>query len=102
MDAGDDCTIEGDDLIVEGGRPRGGGMVATHMDHRIAMSFLIMGMATLEPMAVDDVAMITTSFPAFRPTMERLRAQFREARPRLFQRRCPLRPSRQFYRVASR
>jgi 3-phosphoshikimate 1-carboxyvinyltransferase len=75
--AGVDCAIEGDDLIVEGGRPRGGGMVATHMDHRIAMSFLVMGLATLEPMAVDDVAMIATSFPAFRPTMERLGAQFR-------------------------
>jgi 3-phosphoshikimate 1-carboxyvinyltransferase len=74
--AGVDCVIEGDDLIVEGGRPRGGGAVATHMDHRIAMSFLIMGLATLQPMSVDDVAMIATSFPAFRPTMERLGAQF--------------------------
>ena len=74
--AGVDCTIEGDDLIVEGGRPPGGGVVATHMDHRIAMSFLVMGLATLEPMTVDDVAMIATSFPAFRPTMERLGAQF--------------------------
>ena len=53
--AGVDCLIEGDDLIVEGGRPRGGGLVATHMDHRIAMSFLVMGLATLEPMTVDDV-----------------------------------------------
>jgi 3-phosphoshikimate 1-carboxyvinyltransferase len=53
------------------------GTVATYMDHRIAMSFLVMGLATLEPMAVDDVAMIATSFPAFRPTMERLGAQFR-------------------------
>jgi 3-phosphoshikimate 1-carboxyvinyltransferase len=75
--AGVDCAIEGDDLIVEGGRPRGGGLVATHMDHRIAMSFLIMGLASREPMAIDDVAMIATSFPEFRPTMERLGAQFR-------------------------
>jgi 3-phosphoshikimate 1-carboxyvinyltransferase len=75
--AGVDCSIEGDDLIVEGGRPRGGGLVATHMDHRIAMSFLIMGLASLEPMAIDDAAMIATSFPEFRPTMERLGAQFR-------------------------
>ena len=74
--AGVDFAIEGDDLIVEGGRPRGGGMVATHMDHRIAMSFLVMGLATLEPMAVDDVAMIATSFPDFRSSMERLGAQF--------------------------
>jgi 3-phosphoshikimate 1-carboxyvinyltransferase len=75
--AGVDCAIEGDDLIVEGGRPRGGGLVATHMDHRIAMSFLIMGLGSLEPMRVDDVAMIATSFPQFRPTMERLGAEFR-------------------------
>ena len=40
------------------------------------MSFLVMGLATLEPMTVDDVAMIATSFPAFRPAMERLGAQF--------------------------
>jgi 3-phosphoshikimate 1-carboxyvinyltransferase len=75
--AGVDCAIEGDDLIVDGGRPRGGGMVLTHMDHRIAMSFLVMGLASLEPMAIDDAAMIATSFPEFRPTMERLGAQFR-------------------------
>ena len=72
-----DCAIEGDDLIVEGGRPRGGGLVATQMDHRIAMSFLIMGLASREPMAIDDAAMIATSFPEFRETMERLGAQFR-------------------------
>jgi len=75
--AGIDCAIEGDDLIVEGGRPRGGGLVLTHMDHRIAMSFLVMGLASREPMAIDDAAMIATSFPEFRPTMERLGAQFR-------------------------
>ena len=69
-------AIEGDDLIVEGGRPRGGGLVATHMDHRIAMSFLVMGLASREPMAVDDVGMIATSFPEFRPAMERLGATF--------------------------
>jgi 3-phosphoshikimate 1-carboxyvinyltransferase len=72
-----DCAMEGDDLIVEGGRPRGGGTVATHMDHRIAMSFLVMGLASLEPMAIDEATMIATSFPEFRPTMERLGAEFR-------------------------
>jgi 3-phosphoshikimate 1-carboxyvinyltransferase len=75
--AGVDCSIDGDDLMVEGGRPRGGALVATHMDHRIAMSFLVMGLASLEPMAIDEAAMIKTSFPEFRPTMERLGAQFR-------------------------
>jgi 3-phosphoshikimate 1-carboxyvinyltransferase len=68
--------IEGDDLIVEGGPVRGGGLVATHMDHRIAMSFLVMGLAAQQPMTVDDVAMIATSFPQFRPAMERLGATF--------------------------
>ena len=75
--AGVDCAIDGDDLTVEGGRPRGGGMVSTQMDHRIAMSFLVMGLASLEPMAVDDAAMIATSFPDFGPTMEQLGAKFR-------------------------
>ena len=68
--------IEGDDLIVEGGRPSGGGLVATHMDHRIAMSFLVLGLASQKPMAVDDAGMIATSFPEFRPAMERLGATF--------------------------
>ncbi len=69
-------AIEGDDLVVEGGTPRGGGIVATHMDHRIAMSFLIMGLASREPMTVDDTAMIATSFPEFRPAIEQLGATF--------------------------
>ena len=70
-------AIEGDDLIVEGGgAPKGGGLVATHMDHRIAMTFLVMGLASREPMAVDDSAMIATSFPTFRPAMEGLGARF--------------------------
>ena len=73
---GVDCAIEGDDLLVSGGAARGGGMVATHMDHRIAMSFLVMGLASAEPMAVDDTAMIATSFPTFRPAMEALGAVF--------------------------
>ena len=69
--------VEGDDLIVEGaGRARGGGTVATHLDHRIAMSFLIMGLASDQPVTIDDANMIATSFPTFRPAMERLGATF--------------------------
>ena len=58
--------IEGDDLIVHGrGRAAGGGLVATHMDHRIAMSALVMGLASEQPVRVDDTAFIATSFPGF-------------------------------------
>jgi 3-phosphoshikimate 1-carboxyvinyltransferase len=77
--AGAEHEIIGDDLIVNGdGRPpAGGGLVATHLDHRIAMSFLVMGLASRRPMAVDDAAMIATSFPSFRQLMEALGARFR-------------------------
>jgi 3-phosphoshikimate 1-carboxyvinyltransferase len=75
--AGVDYAIEGDDLIVRGrGAAQGGGVVATHLDHRIAMSFLVMGLATENPMAIDDSRMIATSFPSFRPLMEGLGASF--------------------------
>ncbi|QCI69132.1 3-phosphoshikimate 1-carboxyvinyltransferase [Phreatobacter stygius] len=75
--AGVDYAIDGDDLIVEGtGRAPGGGTVATHMDHRIAMSFLVMGLATDQPMSVDDTGFIVTSFPDFIPLMRRLGADF--------------------------
>jgi 3-phosphoshikimate 1-carboxyvinyltransferase len=58
--------IDGDDLIVHGtGTVAGGGQVATHMDHRIAMSFLTMGLAAQKPVGVDDGAFIATSFPGF-------------------------------------
>ncbi|MEW5420689.1 3-phosphoshikimate 1-carboxyvinyltransferase [Amorphus sp. 3PC139-8] len=54
----------------------GGGTVATHLDHRIAMSFLIMGLAADEPVTVDDTRMIATSFPGFVTMMEALGAAF--------------------------
>src|SRR6266853_2764559 len=55
--------ISGDDLIVEGkGHVVGDGLVATHMDHRIAMSALVMGLAADKPVRVDDTAFIATSF----------------------------------------
>ena len=58
--------IEGDDLIVHGkGRPAGNGEVKTHMDHRLAMSALVMGLATENPVRIDDGAFIATSFPGF-------------------------------------
>jgi 3-phosphoshikimate 1-carboxyvinyltransferase len=72
--------IEGDDLIVtgNGGAPAGGGTVVTHLDHRIAMAFLVMGLATRKPVTVDDGAMIATSFPSFRPTMLALGARIED------------------------
>jgi 3-phosphoshikimate 1-carboxyvinyltransferase len=67
--------ISGDDLIVEGrGHVPGGGLVATHMDHRIAMSALVMGCAADAPVKVDDTTFIATSFPDFIPMMQRLGA----------------------------
>jgi 3-phosphoshikimate 1-carboxyvinyltransferase len=58
-------AIEGDDLIVQGGGIPGGGVVETHMDHRLAMSALVMGLASREGVAVDDASFIDTSFPGF-------------------------------------
>jgi 3-phosphoshikimate 1-carboxyvinyltransferase len=67
--------ISGDDLIVEGrGHVPGGGVVATHMDHRIAMSALVMGLAADAAVRIDDSRFIATSFPDFVPMMRRLGA----------------------------
>jgi 3-phosphoshikimate 1-carboxyvinyltransferase len=72
------ATVEGDDLIVEGGAGVvvGGGLVETHLDHRLAMSFLVMGLASQKPVSVDDETMIATSFPTFRALMAQLGAHF--------------------------
>ena len=70
----------GDDwLAVEGGAMPGNARVETHMDHRIAMSFLIAGLAAKAPIGVDDTSFVATSFPTFVPMMEKLGAMF--ARP---------------------
>jgi len=74
--AGVEHAIEGDDLIVRGGAVRGGGVVATHLDHRIAMSFLVLGLAAEHGMAIDDGAMIATSYPGFAADMGRLGSHF--------------------------
>lgn len=60
-------TIEGDDLIITGtGKPpRGGALIDPKLDHRIAMSFLVLGLVTPEPIAITDASCITTSFPDF-------------------------------------
>jgi 3-phosphoshikimate 1-carboxyvinyltransferase len=71
------AKVEGDTLIVDGSKAvPGGGTVATHLDHRIAMAFLVSGFGADRPVTVDDASMIATSFPEFRPLMEQLGATF--------------------------
>jgi len=66
-EAGVECAIEGDDLLVHGvgGPPPGGGLVATQMDHRLAMSALVLGVGCRAPLRIDDGGFIATSFPNF-------------------------------------
>jgi 3-phosphoshikimate 1-carboxyvinyltransferase len=74
-------AIEGDDLIVEGGIVAGGATVETHMDHRIAMAFLVLGLAARDPVTVDDATMIATSFPSFAAQMRGLGCALSDAGP---------------------
>lgn len=71
--------IEGDELIVHGtGKPpAGGGLVATHMDHRIAMAALVLGLVTEQPVTADDAGFIETSFPDFIGLMNGVGADLR-------------------------
>ncbi|TIT21188.1 MAG: 3-phosphoshikimate 1-carboxyvinyltransferase [Mesorhizobium sp.] len=81
---GVDCS-EGEASLVVRGKPGGKGLgqhpngqgtvVQTHLDHRIAMSFLVMGLATEKPVTIDDQAMIATSFPEFMGLMKGLGAE---------------------------
>jgi len=71
------ARAEDDTMIVEGaGRVAGGGTVETHLDHRIAMAFLTMGLAAERPVTVDDTTMVATSFPEFTGLMQGLGASF--------------------------
>ena len=71
------AKVDGDTLIVAGGSGvKGGGMVATHMDHRIAMAFLILGLGADRPVTIDDATFVATSFPAFTDLMTGLGAKF--------------------------
>jgi 3-phosphoshikimate 1-carboxyvinyltransferase len=73
---------EGDEsLLVKGDSTvRGGGVINTHLDHRIAMSFLVLGMASKKPVAIDDGAMIATSFPNFVELMNGLGAKISDGK----------------------
>jgi 3-phosphoshikimate 1-carboxyvinyltransferase len=72
VDEGEDWwTVTG----VGHGNVAGGGLCASQLDHRIAMSFLILGMAANAPVRVDDGGPIATSFPIFEPLMAALGAQ---------------------------
>jgi 3-phosphoshikimate 1-carboxyvinyltransferase len=73
---------EGEDSLVVHGRgaaPRGGATIATALDHRIAMAFLVLGMAAQRPVGIDDGGPIDTSFPGFVALMNRLGAQISAA-----------------------
>jgi 3-phosphoshikimate 1-carboxyvinyltransferase len=72
---GDDLTVSGD-----GKPPAGGATIMARLDHRIAMSFLVMGMAARSAVAIDDGAMIDTSFPGFVDLMNEIGAAI-EAKP---------------------
>lgn len=72
-------SIEGDDLIVTGapGAIKGDATVQVHLDHRIAMSFLVLGLAAQNPVCVDDGRAIATSYPDFVAQMGQLGAQLK-------------------------
>ena len=81
---GVDCT-EGETSLTVRGVPGGKGLgnakgeaVKTHLDHRIAMSFLVMGLASDHPVTIDDSRMIATSFPEFMDLMTGLGAKIEE------------------------
>ncbi|HYD11490.1 MAG TPA: 3-phosphoshikimate 1-carboxyvinyltransferase [Allosphingosinicella sp.] len=73
---------QGDTLMIDGcdGPPPGGARVRSHGDHRIAMSFLVLGLAARRAVAVDEAEMIGTSFPGFVPLMASLGARIGAAR----------------------
>ena len=77
------CGVDAEDgpdwLAVRGGPVAGGADVVTHGDHRIAMSFLVLGLAARSGVAVDAADMIATSFPGFASLMNGLGADIREA-----------------------
>ena len=76
------CSALGDDIEIvgKGKNPCGGGLIEAKLDHRIAMSFLVMGMAAENPVAVDDISSIATSFPDFIELMNKSGADIHDYR----------------------
>ena len=74
---GVDASIEGDNLIINGSTkgPKGGSLIETNLDHRIAMSSIILGMVSDKPIKIDDTETIKTSFPNFIKLMKKLGAK---------------------------
>lgn len=75
------AKMDEDSLEVTGGKIKGGAIVKTHLDHRIAMSFLVMGMVSENPVSVDDGSPIATSFPGFAELVNKTGGKIRGARP---------------------
>ena len=81
---GAQAESRGDTLAVSGlSKVRGGATILTHMDHRIAMSFLVLGLAAEEPVTIDDASMTATSFPEFRQLMQQAGAIIEEPEKRV-------------------
>jgi 3-phosphoshikimate 1-carboxyvinyltransferase len=76
---GVDVAVDGDTLTIDGsgGPPAGGALIETQLDHRIAMAFLVLGLAARLPVRIDDAAPIATSFPSFVELMNGLGAVIR-------------------------
>jgi 3-phosphoshikimate 1-carboxyvinyltransferase len=81
--AGVSALVDGDTLTVEGAgrRPHGNATIAARLDHRIAMAFLVLGMASERSIGIDDGETINTSFPGFVALMNGLGAAIRPGTP---------------------
>ena len=73
------CEEGPESLAVTGGAVPGGGEVVTHLDHRIAMAFLTLGLVADDPVRIDDASPIATSFPEFLDLMNGLGASIEPA-----------------------
>jgi len=75
---GVNASVEQDSLVVQGGKVSGGANIDPHLDHRIAMAFLTLGLGAENPVTVNNVATISSSFPNYVPLMKSLGADYRE------------------------